>query len=121
MELHFGTGSPDTSVTESLNTLWQNMLKEKTQKLDGINRSSKSFTVTIFRKLMGSETKHDYLSIEENDPAKPESIITNFCANEMSANRTEQNRTEQNNIQPVLDCCSDELLLRTTGRQAIFV
>ena len=67
MELCSGTGRPDTSVTESLNTFWKNMLEVKTQKLDGINRSSKSFTVTIFRKLMGSETKRDILSIVGKD------------------------------------------------------
>ena len=91
MELRPRTGSPDTSVTESLNTLWQNMLKEKTQELDGINRSGKSFTMTVFRKLMGSETKCDILSIVRND-------ISQFYvrANDTSANRTEQNRTEQN-------------------------
>ena len=37
MELRSRTGCSYTSVTESLNTLWQNMLKEKTQELDGIN------------------------------------------------------------------------------------
>ena len=67
MELRPGTGSPDTSVTESLNTPWQNMQKEKTQELDGINRSGKGFTVTVLRKLVGSETKRDVLSVVGKD------------------------------------------------------
>ena len=69
MELCSGTGCPDTSVTESLNAFRKNMLEVKTQKLDGINRSSKSFTVTIFGKLMGSETNRDILSIVRKDVA----------------------------------------------------
>ena len=69
MELRSGTGSPDTSVTESLNTLWQNMLKEKTQELDGINRFGKRLTVTVLGKLMGPETKRDVLSIVRKDVA----------------------------------------------------
>ena len=69
MELYPGTGSPDTSVTEPLNTLWQNMLKEVTQELDGINCFGKRLTVTVFGKLMGSETKRDVLSVVGKDIA----------------------------------------------------
>ena len=69
MELRPGTGSPDTSITESLNTLWQNMLKEKTQELNSINRFGECLTVTVLGKLMGSETKRDILSIVRKDVA----------------------------------------------------
>ena len=69
MELHPGTGSPNTSVTEPLNPLWQNMLKEKTQELDGINRFGECLTVTVLGKLMGSETKRDVLSVVGKDVA----------------------------------------------------
>ena len=69
MELRPGTGSPDTSVTEPLNTLWQNMLEEKTQELDGINCFGECLTVTVLGKLMGSETKRDILSIVGKDVA----------------------------------------------------
>ena len=84
MELHSGTGSPDTSVTKPLNTLWQNMLKEKMQELDGINRSGQSFTVIVPGKLMGSETKRDILSIVRDGTYQ---LIVR--TNDMSANRTD--------------------------------
>ena len=69
MELRPGTGCPDTSVTESLNSLGQNMLEEKTQELDGIHRPGESFTVTVLGEFMGSETKRDILSIVRKDVA----------------------------------------------------
>ena len=69
MELRPGTGRPDATVTESLNTFWKNMLKEKTQELDCINRPGKSFTVTVLGEFMGPETKRDVLSVVGKDVA----------------------------------------------------
>jgi len=43
MEFRLGTGCPDTSVTESLNTFWKNMLEVKTQKFDSIVRGESAF------------------------------------------------------------------------------
>jgi hypothetical protein len=67
MELRPGTGCPDASVTESLNTFWQNMLEVKTQKFDSIDRFGEGLAVTIFRELVGSETKRDVLSVVGKD------------------------------------------------------
>lgn len=67
MELSPGTGRPDASVTESLNTLWQNMLEVKTQELDSIDRFGEGLAVTIFRELVGSETKRDVFSVVGKD------------------------------------------------------
>ena len=51
IELSPGTGRPDTSVKESLNTFWQNMLKEKRQELDGINCFGECLAVTVLGEL----------------------------------------------------------------------
>lgn len=67
MELRPGTGCPDASVTESLNTFWKNMLEVKTQKFDSIDRFGEGLAVTIFRELVGSETKRDVLSVVGKD------------------------------------------------------
>ena len=67
IELSPGTGRPDTSVTESLNTFWKNMLEVKTQKFDSIDRFGEGLAVTIFRELVGSETKRDVLSVVGKD------------------------------------------------------
>ena len=67
MEFRSGTGCPDTSVTESLNTFWQNMLEVKTQKFDSIDRFGEDLAVTVLRKLVGSETKRDVLSVVGKD------------------------------------------------------
>ena len=63
MELRSGTGCPDASVTESLNTIWQNMLKEKMQELGHSNRFDECLTVNVLGKFMGSEMKRDILSV----------------------------------------------------------
>ncbi len=90
MKLRLGTGSPDTSVTESSNNLWQNMLKEETQELDGINRFGERLTVTVLGEFMESETKLDFFIVGDDfNQAIPTQIIY-VCANEVSANRTEQ-------------------------------
>lgn len=67
MELRPGTGCPDASVTESLNAFWKNMLEVKTQKFDSIDRFGEGLAVTIFRELVGSETKRDVLSVVGKD------------------------------------------------------
>lgn len=67
MELRPGTGCPDASVTESLNTFWKNMLEVKTQKFDSIDRFGEGLAVTIFRELVGSEMKRDVLSVVGKD------------------------------------------------------
>ncbi len=66
MELRFGAGCPDTSITESLNTFWKNMLEVKTQKLDRFNHFG-------------------WGHVRAN-------VVS---ANRTEQNRTEQNRTEQ--------------------------
>ena len=67
MELHPGAGCPDTSVTESLNTFWKNMLEEKTQEFDSIDRFGERLAMTVLGEFMGSETKRDVLSIVGKD------------------------------------------------------
>ena len=67
MELRPGTGCPDASVTESLNTFWKNMLEVKTQEFEGIDRFGEVLAVTVLRKLVGSETKRDVLSVVGKD------------------------------------------------------
>ena len=67
MELHPGAGCPDTSVTESLNTFWKNMLEEKTQEFDSIDRFGERLAMTVLGEFMGSETKRDVLSVVGKD------------------------------------------------------
>ena len=67
MELRSGTGCPDASVTESLTAFWKNMLEVKTQEFDGIDRFGEDLAVTVLRKLVGSETKRDVLSVVGKD------------------------------------------------------
>ena len=47
IELSPGTGCPDTSVTESLNTFWKNMLEVKTQEFDSIDRFGERLAMTV--------------------------------------------------------------------------
>ena len=67
MEFRLGTGCPDTSVTESLNTFWKNMLEEKTQEFDSIDRFGEDLAVTVLREFVRSETKRDVLSVVRKD------------------------------------------------------
>ena len=57
MELRSGTGCPDASVTESLNTFWKNMLEVKTQKFDSIDRFGERLAMTVLGEFMGSEIR----------------------------------------------------------------
>ena len=57
MEFRLGTGCPDTSVTESLNTFWKNMLEVKTQKFDSIDRFGERLAMTVLGEFMGSEIR----------------------------------------------------------------
>ena len=67
IELSPGTGRPDTSVTESLNTFWKNMLEVKTQKFDSNDRFGERLAMTVLGEFMGSETKRDVLSVVGKD------------------------------------------------------
>ena len=67
MEFRLGTGCPDTSVTESLNTFWKNMLEVKTQEFDSIDRFGERLAMTVLGEFMGSETKRDVLSVVGKD------------------------------------------------------
>ena len=88
---------PDTTTAKSLNTFWQNMLKERIQIFDDINRPDKNPAMTV----LGNprpDMKRIIHSVSSNRTYYFvfSSANKTVCVNRTEQNRTEQNRTEQN-------------------------
>ena len=90
MKLLSCTGSPDTTVAKSLNTLWQDMMKDGMQIFDDIDRPGKNPAMTV----PGNPRPDMNRNIHSVSSNRTYYFVFSSANKTVCVNRTEQNRTE---------------------------